>query len=155
MTMDCHERFRTDGHSDVIPRFNERFILGLSQCNACLVLDDELNILPLSSKFGGKGGGDGQGSSSSSGGGKLALRNVDASCSSDEVAAAVVASEAGNKELAALVRSLADTQPAGALVSVCKTLDQVGTNEGTIFFAFLAVLIKRAFCHYNVLDFMH
>lgn len=121
MTMDCHERFRTDGHSDVIPRFNERFILGLSQCNACLVLDDELNILPLSSKFGGRGGGEG----SSSSGGKLALKNVDASCSSDEVAAAVVASEAGNKELAALVRSLADTQPAGALVGVCKTLDQV------------------------------
>jgi N-acetyltransferase 10 len=124
MTMDCHDRFRTDGHSDVIPRFNERFILGLSQCNACLVLDDELNILPLSSKFGGASGGGSSSSSSSSGGGKLA-RLVDASCSDDAVAAAVVASEAGAKELAALVRSLADTQPAGALVAVCKTLDQV------------------------------
>lgn len=33
----------------VVPRFNERFILSLSDCTSCLVLDDELNILPLSS----------------------------------------------------------------------------------------------------------
>ena len=48
MTMDCHERFRTEQHGLVVPRFNERFILSLSGCRACLVLDDELNILPIS-----------------------------------------------------------------------------------------------------------
>lgn len=49
MTMDVHNRFRTEAHHEVIPRFNERFILSLGECNSCLVLDDELNILPISS----------------------------------------------------------------------------------------------------------
>ena len=30
-------------------RFNERFILSLSTLNSCLFLDDELNLLPVSS----------------------------------------------------------------------------------------------------------
>lgn len=30
------------------PRFNERFILSLGSCSDCLLLDDELNVLPLS-----------------------------------------------------------------------------------------------------------
>mmetsp|Transcript_8866 Transcript_8866/g.13289 ORF Transcript_8866/g.13289 Transcript_8866/m.13289 type:complete len:1103 (+) Transcript_8866:133-3441(+) len=50
MSMDVHSRFRTEAHHEIIPRFNERFILSLAECQACLVLDDELNILPLSSK---------------------------------------------------------------------------------------------------------
>lgn len=50
MTMDVHSRFRTEAYHEVVPRFNERFILSLGQCDRCLVLDDELNILPISSK---------------------------------------------------------------------------------------------------------
>jgi tRNA(Met) C34 N-acetyltransferase TmcA len=34
--------------SGVIPRFNERFILSVAACTSCLVVDDELNILPIS-----------------------------------------------------------------------------------------------------------
>ncbi len=49
MSMDVHSRYRTEAHHEVVPRFNERFILTLSECKGCLVLDDELNILPLSS----------------------------------------------------------------------------------------------------------
>ena len=49
MSMDVHARFRTESHQDVVARFNERFILSLANCRQCLVLDDELNILPLSS----------------------------------------------------------------------------------------------------------
>jgi N-acetyltransferase 10 len=113
MSMDCHARFRTEAHQTVVPRFNERFILSLSHCNACLVLDDELNLLPLSSK--GTTGAQGL----------LKGSHVDASCSAEAVAAAVESNEAGGKELAALVRSLADAQPAGTLASMCKTLDQV------------------------------
>jgi N-acetyltransferase 10 len=48
MTMDVHARFRTEAHHEIMPRFNERFILSLADCHGCLVLDDELNILPLS-----------------------------------------------------------------------------------------------------------
>ena len=74
MTMDVHSRFRTEAHHEVIPRFNERFILSLADCGSCLVLDDEvlfcisaslscsklrritfkffqLNILPISSSM--------------------------------------------------------------------------------------------------------
>lgn len=43
-----HNRYRTDAHQFVQPRFNERFILSLGSCSDCLVLDDELNVLPLS-----------------------------------------------------------------------------------------------------------
>jgi len=48
MAMDVHSRFRTEAHADVVPRFNERFLLSLADCRAALVLDDELNVLPLS-----------------------------------------------------------------------------------------------------------
>lgn len=47
--MDIHSRYRTSQFSDVIPRFNERFILSLSKCNDCVIMDDEFNILPISS----------------------------------------------------------------------------------------------------------
>jgi N-acetyltransferase 10 len=49
MTMDVHNRYRTDKFRDVQPRFNERFILSLSECRNCLFMDDELNLLNISS----------------------------------------------------------------------------------------------------------
>ena len=49
LSMDVHSRFRTEAHHELTPRFNERFILSLGGCESCLVLDDELNILPISS----------------------------------------------------------------------------------------------------------
>lgn len=45
---DVHSRYRTEAHQDVVGRFNERFILSLSSCQSCLVVDDQLNILPVS-----------------------------------------------------------------------------------------------------------
>ncbi|KAH6645419.1 GNAT acetyltransferase 2-domain-containing protein [Truncatella angustata] len=48
MSMDIHSRYRTEAHQDVVPRFNERFILSLGSCESCLVIDDELNVLPIS-----------------------------------------------------------------------------------------------------------
>ena len=44
-----HSRYRTEAHQDVVARFNERFLLSLGLCQACLVVDDELNLLPISS----------------------------------------------------------------------------------------------------------
>ncbi|XP_057528601.1 RNA cytidine acetyltransferase 1 [Amaranthus tricolor] len=49
MVMDVHERFRTESHSEAAGRFNERFLLSIASCRACVVMDDELNILPISS----------------------------------------------------------------------------------------------------------
>ena len=31
MTMDVHSRYRTEAHHEIVPRFNERFILSLSK----------------------------------------------------------------------------------------------------------------------------
>ena len=45
---DVHSRYRTDAHEDVVPRFNERFLLSLGTCGTCLVVDDELNVIPIS-----------------------------------------------------------------------------------------------------------
>jgi|TARA_B100000683_G_scaffold229159_1_gene229483 N-acetyltransferase 10 len=53
MTMDVHSRFRTEGHQDVVARFNERFTLSLGACPTCIMMDDELNILPISSHIRG------------------------------------------------------------------------------------------------------
>lgn len=48
LSMDVHARYRTEAHDDVVARFNERFLLSLGRCDACLVVDDELNVLPIS-----------------------------------------------------------------------------------------------------------
>ena len=60
MVMDVHSRFRTHAFQDVQPRyihlyqhycsFNERFILSLSTLGCCLFMDDELNLLPVSTQ---------------------------------------------------------------------------------------------------------
>ncbi|XP_046395652.1 RNA cytidine acetyltransferase isoform X2 [Ischnura elegans] len=49
LSMDVHERYRTESHQDVVCRFNERFLLSLATCSRCLVVDDQLRVLPLSS----------------------------------------------------------------------------------------------------------
>ena len=45
---DVHARYRTEAHQDVKGRFNERLLLSLATCETCMVLDDKLNLLPLS-----------------------------------------------------------------------------------------------------------
>ncbi|XP_006002066.1 RNA cytidine acetyltransferase isoform X2 [Latimeria chalumnae] len=98
MTMDVHTRFRTEAHQDVVGRFNERFILSLVSCKNCIVIDDQLTILPISSHIANikpvlpKSQDDGQ-----------------------------TPTEA---ELMELKEMLRDTQPVGVLVDCCKTQDQ-------------------------------
>ncbi|CAF5077712.1 unnamed protein product, partial [Rotaria socialis] len=50
LSMDVHSRYRTEMHRQTEPRFNERFILSLSSCKQCLIVDDQLNVLPCSSE---------------------------------------------------------------------------------------------------------
>ena len=48
MTMDVHARYRTESvHHDPIARFNERFLLSLPTCPNCLVVNDLLDVLPV------------------------------------------------------------------------------------------------------------
>lgn len=95
MSMDVHQRFRTEAHNDVVCRFNERFLLSLASCKRSLVVDDQLVVLPLSSH-------------------NLQVNPVD---KSEEPTST-------DLELAELKTSLRDTQPVGVLINCCKTLDQ-------------------------------
>lgn len=97
LSMDIHSRYRTEAHGDVVARFNERFILSIGSCDSCLVVDDELNVLPIS---GGK--------------------NVRALPPPDPSAPKT----ARQLELEKIQDDLAETQPVGALVKLAKTVDQ-------------------------------
>ncbi|XP_070553910.1 RNA cytidine acetyltransferase-like [Ptychodera flava] len=98
MTMDVHSRFRTEAHRDVVGRFNERFLLSLASCKNCMVIDDQLNILPISSHC-------------------LSIAPVPPRSREESLSAAEL-------ELKELKESLQDTQPVGVVVNCCKTLDQ-------------------------------
>ncbi|KAL3789126.1 hypothetical protein ACHAWO_012659 [Cyclotella atomus] len=115
MSMDVHSRYRTESSGDVVPRFNERFILSLAGCENCLVCDDELNILPLSKKtlgrltrLGTSGGGGG----GSNDGEEKYHENVVSIQTEEDV------------QLEKLKETLADTPHVGKLVELTKTLDQ-------------------------------
>ncbi|OBT77245.1 hypothetical protein VF21_04072 [Pseudogymnoascus sp. 05NY08] len=97
LSMDVHSRYRTEAHDDVTARFNERFILSLGSCESCLVIDDELNVLPIS---GGKN--------------VKALLPPDLDEPKTEK----------QKELDSMKDTLQDTQPVGSLITLAKTVDQ-------------------------------
>lgn len=97
MSMDVHSRYRTEAHDDVTARFNERFILSLGKCESCLVIDDELNVLPIS---GGKN--------------VSALPPLDPDEPQTE----------SQKELEKMKEDLQDTPNFGPLVTLAKTVDQ-------------------------------
>lgn len=97
MTMDIHARYRTEAHDDVVARFNERFILSLGSCENILVVDDELNVLPIS--------------------GAKNVKALPPKTDEDELTPHA-------QELLEIKESLEDVQPAGSLVKIAKTVDQ-------------------------------
>lgn len=107
LTMDSHARYRTEAHSKVVGRFNERFILSLGDCPAALVVDDELNVLPISSLA-------------------RTMPSSAASAAARKVAAAggAPADPQDTPELKGLKESLAETLPIGPLVAKTRTVDQ-------------------------------
>ncbi|SLM34233.1 nucleolar atpase kre33 [Lasallia pustulata] len=98
LSMDIHSRYRTEAHDDVTARFNERFILSLGSCGSCLVVDDELNVLPIS---GGK-----------------SVKPLPPPDPDNE------GKPKARKELDGIKESLVDSQPVGSLVTLAKTVDQ-------------------------------
>ncbi|KAL8644965.1 MAG: hypothetical protein Q9210_006979, partial [Variospora velana] len=98
LSMDIHSRYRTEAHDDVVARFNERFVLSLGSCDACLFVDDELNVLPIS-------------------GGKF-VTPLPPPDPDDE------GKMRARKELDGIKESLVDSQPVGSLVQLAKTVDQ-------------------------------
>jgi N-acetyltransferase 10 len=120
MTMDAHARFRTEAHANVKPRFNERWLLSLASCETCAVVDDELNILPLSKH----------------------IRDIEPLEAAEEGSGAVEdwnTAKASQLKLAQLKQSLSGTQPAAALVGLAKTTDQA-----TAVLAFLDVVADKS-----------
>ncbi|MGH0114495.1 UNVERIFIED_CONTAM: hypothetical protein FKN15_019635 [Acipenser sinensis] len=75
-----------------------RFILSLASCKNCIAIDDQLNILPISSHIAN-------------------IKPVPPKSQEDSLTPREV-------ELKELKESLQDTQPVGVLVDSCKTLDQ-------------------------------
>jgi N-acetyltransferase 10 len=96
---DVHSRYRTSSHDAVVARFNERFILSLGSCEDCLVLDDELDVLPIS-------------------------RGKDIIPVSESSSGKGRENNTSESQLCELRESLAEIKPAGELVKLAKTLDQ-------------------------------
>ncbi|KAJ1617670.1 helicase-domain-containing protein [Pavlovales sp. CCMP2436] len=103
LAMDAHSRLRTPSSGAVVPRFNGRFLLSLADCHGCLVVDDELNVLPISAHAHALGEADG----GEEGSGKGAKAQAKAKAELDET-----------------VRSLADVPVAGVLLPLCRSADQ-------------------------------
>mmetsp|Transcript_11136 Transcript_11136/g.12323 ORF Transcript_11136/g.12323 Transcript_11136/m.12323 type:complete len:1141 (-) Transcript_11136:145-3567(-) len=106
MSMDVHSRYRTESAGDVVPRFNERFILSLGKCANCLVCDDELNVLPIS---------------------KYALTKLNEdehSISKGDAGEVVTYKSTEEEELEQLKETLRDTPNVGVIVELAKTMDQ-------------------------------
>ncbi|GMN33414.1 hypothetical protein TIFTF001_004140 [Ficus carica] len=95
---DVHERFRTESHSEAAGRFNERFLLSLASCKACIVMDDELNVLPISSHI-------------------KSITPVPVKEDSEGLSEA-------EQDLKSLKEELCDDFPVGPLIKKCCTLDQ-------------------------------
>ncbi len=98
LSMDVHSRYRTEAHDDVVARFNERFVLSLGSCDACLFVDDELNVLPIS---GGKN-----------------VKPLPPPDPDDQ------GKSKARKELDGIKEGLVDSQPVGSLIQLAKTVDQ-------------------------------
>ena len=98
LSMDVHSRYRTEAHDDVVARFNERFVLSLGSCDACLFVDDELNVLPIS---GGK--------------------NVKPLPPLDQESGGKTEAR---KELDKIKEELVDSPPVGSLIQLARTVDQ-------------------------------
>lgn len=105
LAMDAHSRFKTESQAVVVPRFNERFILSLASCQKCAVVDDELNVLPVSSHI-------------------RNIRPVQPSAEQEDLDVVAGFKTQAEKELAELRESLKEVAVVGPLVGACRTLDQ-------------------------------
>ena len=102
ISMDVHDRYRTETNKDIEPRFNERFILSLSSCVNCLCVDDELNLLPITSHMK-----------------NMIKENKEINENEDDIFISK-----REKELNDLKKSMINKNPIGQLISLCKTIDQ-------------------------------
>ncbi|ORC87723.1 N-acetyltransferase 10 [Trypanosoma theileri] len=106
IAMDVHSRYRTEALRDVVPRFNERFLLSLVDCDTALCVDDDLNVLPITAKM-------------------RAVESMRTSNKSNyDADLALQGRQKHEADLAALKERLRASNEVGPLVSLCQTLDQ-------------------------------
>eukprot|EP00796_Vickermania_ingenoplastis_P011110 gene11110-7736_t len=106
IAMDVHSRYRTESHQDIVPRFNERFLLSLMDCDTALCLDDDLNVLPITEKMKNYG------------------KNISSSYDTTLALQGQLKHEA---DLISLKDKLKPSSSVGPLVHLCQTLDQAKT----------------------------
>lgn len=99
LSMDIHNRYRMWESQIIINRFNERFIQSLLTCPTCIITDDELNILPVST-------------------------NINSIIKIDTDTTAAMNITPDTLELQEQKSSLYDTKPIGSQIQICYTLDQ-------------------------------
>jgi N-acetyltransferase 10 len=106
IVMDVHARYRTESLRDVVPRFNERFLLSLADCNNVLCVDDDLHVLPFTSK----------------------MRSLGATKKEEQTAELLKQGRLQHEiDLSSLKSKLKGSEDVGALVQMCQTVDQAKT----------------------------
>ncbi|KAL6497538.1 hypothetical protein OROHE_027167 [Orobanche hederae] len=98
MFTDVHYSFRTESHSESTGDFIERFLLSIASCKACIVIDDQMDVLPISSHI-------------------QATTPVPVTEDSEGLSET-------ERQLKDFKEQLHDSYPAGSLVKKCSTLDQ-------------------------------
>jgi len=104
LSMDVHERYRTEAYGDLTGRFNERFLLSLGPFQECLVLDDELNVLPIS-----------------------AGKDVQLLEDPEHKQLPNATANSRKLELNEIKRELVETKPIGDVIQLARTVDQAKT----------------------------
>lgn len=100
MGMDVHSKYRSSmDPADPVARFNERFLLSLGSNSDTLILDDELNVLPLS-------------------------KGKDIQAIEEAASSSSATTSANERELAALQSDIDENSGAAEVIKCCKTLDQ-------------------------------
>lgn len=99
MSMDIHNRFRSDQFQDIEPLFNERMILSLVSSKAIVFVDDELNLLNVSSE----------------------MKTI---VDYDEDSEVLKALKSAEKDLVSLVDSIRSNHLVHTLLKMTKTIDQ-------------------------------
>ncbi|KAL7290295.1 hypothetical protein TKK_0015995 [Trichogramma kaykai] len=99
MDMNVHRRFKTESHKKITHRFNKRFLLSLTDCKRCLILD----IVKGNEKK------------------KLQLLSETSHNISKKPSKPLIPD---TSELDMLKQSLEDTPSVGSIVKCCKTVDQ-------------------------------
>ncbi|KAG5503868.1 hypothetical protein JIQ42_07386 [Leishmania sp. Namibia] len=107
IAMDVHARYRTEAQGDAIPRFNERFLLSLADCDTAMCVDDDLNVLPITQKM------------------KTYGKNRKSDAYDADLA--VQGRLQHEVDLANVKEKLRPSEDVGPLVQLCQTMDQAKT----------------------------